>query len=159
MREELPAHVALLAPVPLEHLQSGRETCQTQGKVAFGSRAFEALHKLTELADGAPADVLIYASDAHQPGPPNVTWRARFVRWVEAKAGAHPQGMQYRPPTTAHYSGDNYGHWYVFWEVSDLRELPPDEHILISELKAVDKNGKLAKNFIPLGPTVVEAAD
>ena len=156
---ELSAHVALLAPVPLEHLLSGRETCDKQGKVAFGSRAFDALHKLTELADGASCDVVIYASDAHLPGPPKATWRARFVRWVEAKAGGHPEEMKYRPPTTAQYQGDNHGHWFVFWEVSDLRELPSAQHILISNLKAVGKKSKLAKNFIPLGPVVVEAAD
>ncbi|MEG3153473.1 hypothetical protein [Sphingomonas sp. RB1R13] len=156
---QLPAHVAMLAPVPLEHLLSGRETSAKVGKVAFGSRAFEALHKLTELADGAPCDVLIYASDAHLPGPPKVTWRARFERWVEAKAGGHPAGMKYRPHTTSQHKADNHGHWFVFWEVTDLRELPPAEHILISDLKGVDKRSKLAKTFIPLGPIVVEAAD
>jgi hypothetical protein len=157
MMSDLPAHVALLAPVPLEHLKSGRVTCDTQGKVAFGSRAFEALHKLTELADGVPCDALIYASDSHLTGPPKVTWRARFIRWVEAKAGGHPEGFKYRPVSTAQYEADNYGHWYVFWEVRDLRELEPTEQILISNLKAADQKSKLAKNFIPRGPIVVEA--
>ena len=154
---ELPAHVALLAPVPLEHLVSGRETCHQEGKVAFGSRAFDALHKLTEEAKGAACEVLIYASDAHLSGQPRVTWRAQFLKWVEAKAGGHPEGKKYRPKTTFDYPGDNYGHWYLFWEVSDLRELAPDEQVLISDLKPLDQKAKLAKNFIPRGPIVVEA--
>ena len=33
--------VALLAPVPLEHLIDGLSVCDQQGKVAFGSRAWE----------------------------------------------------------------------------------------------------------------------
>jgi hypothetical protein len=33
--------VALLAPVPLEHLIDGVAVCDQQGKVAFGSRAWE----------------------------------------------------------------------------------------------------------------------
>lgn len=156
---DLPAHVALLAPVPLEHLISGAKTCTKEGKVVFGSRAFDALAKLRDLADGAPCDVLIYASDAKAGGPPKVTWRARYERFVEAKIGRHPEGMKYRPASTGQYHGDNQGHWYIFWEVTDLRPLDKDQQIEISKLKSVDQKGKFAKTFIPIGPIVVEAPD
>jgi hypothetical protein len=32
---------AILAPVPLEHLQSGKDIAETEGFVAFGSRKWE----------------------------------------------------------------------------------------------------------------------
>lgn len=156
---QLTAHVALLAPVPLEHLISGADVCAKEGKVAFGSRAFEAFAKLQHEANGAPCDVLIYASDAKASGPPTVLWRTRYQGFVEAKAGRHPAGMQFRPPTTAQYHGDNQGHWYIFWEVSDLRPLTPAERIDISKLKSFAQKGKLAKTFVPLGPLVVEALE
>jgi len=34
--------LGLLASVPLDHLLDGLEVCQEQGKVAFGTRAWEA---------------------------------------------------------------------------------------------------------------------
>ena len=154
---DLPAHVALLAPVPLEHLISGAGVCAKERKVAFGSRAFEPFAKLRDLADGAPCDVLIYASDAHLPGPPKVTWKARYVRFVEAKAGGHPDGMKFRPPTTVNHNADNHGHWFIFWEVSDLQQLPTSEQVEIAKLKSIENKGKLAKSFIPRGPIVIEA--
>jgi len=153
------AHVALLAPVPLEHLISGAEVCAKEGKVAFGSRAFEAFAKLESLADGAVCEVLIYASDAKSSGPPKVTWRARYEGFVEAKVGRHPAGMKFRPPTTAQYHGDNEGHWFIFWEVSNLRQLSASEQIEISKLKSEGAKGNLAKTFIPIGPIVIEAAE
>lgn len=155
----LSTHVALLAPVPLEHLQSAVDVCAKEGKVAFGSRAFEALDRLRTEAGDAPCDVLIYASDGKASGPPKVTWRARYERFVEAKVGRHPEGMKYRPPTTANYSGDNHGHWYIFWEVSDLWELSDSDQIEISKLNAISSKKKLAKTFIPIGPIIVQAFD
>ena len=41
--------VALLAPIPLEHLSDGVEVCTREGKVAFGSQAWEALAKFEDL--------------------------------------------------------------------------------------------------------------
>jgi hypothetical protein len=149
---ELPAHVALLAPVPLQHLHSGVATCQQEGKVAFGSNAFDALHKLTEDAQGAPCDVFFYASDACTPGPPKVTWKGRYLRWVHAKAGRYPNGEKYRPATT-----ESDTKWALFWEVSDLRELPAPEHIPVGNLEAIGKSSKLPPHFVPIGPLVVKA--
>lgn len=154
---DLPAHVALLAPVPLKHLISGAMTCEKEGKVAFGSRAFEALAKLRDLADNADCDVWIYASEDTAHGVPKVTWKARYLRFVEAKAGRHPDGMRFRPVSTGDNPGDNQGHWFIFWEVADLRKLEPQEQIAISKLKGVDKKSTFASGFVPRGPIVIEA--
>src|SRR5215217_6041367 len=43
--------VALLAPLPEEHLLSGRTVCLAEGKVAFGSKNWELFYTLHTLAD------------------------------------------------------------------------------------------------------------
>jgi hypothetical protein len=62
------ATVALLAPVPLEHLVDGVEVCAREGKVAFGSRAWEVFKQLDEIRAEAPVDVYVYASHAQAGG-------------------------------------------------------------------------------------------
>jgi hypothetical protein len=41
-------HIALLAPVPKEHLDDGMKTAMMNGKVSFGSRASDVLLKLEQ---------------------------------------------------------------------------------------------------------------
>ena len=53
---------SILAPVPLEHLQSGRAIASATGFVAFGSRKWELFRKVDELRGGARVPVLIYPS-------------------------------------------------------------------------------------------------
>lgn len=114
-----PSDVALLAPVPAEHLDSAAETCAREGKVAFGTRAnFERLHSLPSLADAAEVSVFIYASGAAS-GPPQATWTARFVGLVASRAGAHPDGMKYRRAprstrSTTRVTGSCSGRWPSF---------------------------------------------
>ncbi len=68
----------LLAPVPMDHLSDGIEVCRQEGKVAFGSRAWEVFRDLhAEAGPGAP--VLIYASHSDAPLGPVVSWRARYA--------------------------------------------------------------------------------
>ena len=64
---EFGASVALLAPVPEEHLISGQSCCEENGRVAFGSRDFEVFRNLDDQCAGAPCHVLIYPSSASQP--------------------------------------------------------------------------------------------
>ena len=147
--------VALLAPGPLEHLIAGLDVCDRQSKVAFGSRAWEIFRKLDELRDGQPVDVYIYAS--HTPGRPTfkVSWHGIYLGHVEGIHGAHPEGMQFRPPSTAQYEDDNFGHWAVFWEVARLRKLAPHENIPTGRFYGWDKRRFYKKNFIPEGPILV----
>lgn len=151
------ATIALLAPVPEEHLISGMEVCRREGRVAFGSRAWEVFARLDHILAGRPCDCLIYASDSATPiAPPTATWRASYIDHVESRGGAHPQGMAYRPMSTEKYGADNKGHWAVFWHVTDLQPIPTDDRIKISSLRGFEKPQHYLKNFIPEGPLLIE---
>ena len=148
--------VALLAPVPEEHLHSGQETQRESGKVAFGSKNWELFNTLGELLKGDECDVLLYASDALRPlNPPTATWSARFVGFTVAVNGAHKNGMKYRPASTAKYPLDNQGNWTVFWEVTNLKPTPPG--VKISLLRGFEKPHAYLKKFIPKGPVLIQA--
>lgn len=150
-------HVALLAPVPLEHLLSGRSICDKEGRVAFGSRAWKVFRELDELRKGLTVDVYVYAS--HADCPPHlevVTWGARYIGHVESHGGAHPEGMRFRPASTAEYGNDNEGYWAIFWEVESLHELLERERIRLSEFFGVKKGKPYKIDFIPEGPLLVQ---
>lgn len=149
--------VALLAPVPLEHLQDGVDVCQKEGKVAFGSRAWEVFRKLDDIRNGLTVDVYIYAS--HNPSARGftVTWMAVYIGHVESINGAHLLGMKYRPPSTERYQEDNLGHWAVFWEVEDLHLLTESECVLTGRFHGLDKRKNYGRNFAPEGPILIQA--
>jgi hypothetical protein len=147
--------VALLAPVPEEHLLSGQQKLGESGKVAFGSKDWELFNKLKELLKGDECDVLIYASDANRPqNPPTATWSARFAGFTVAVNGAHKDGMKYRPASTTKYPLDNQGNWTVFWEVTNLRPMIPG--VKISLLRGFKKPHSYLVNFIPRGPLLIQ---
>jgi hypothetical protein len=150
------SHVALLAPVPLEHLTDGADIAKQEGRVAFGSKAWEVFRKLDTLRRGLPVDVYLYASHMDGPLVLATTWRARYIGHVEAVNGAHPSGMRYRPPSTAKYPSDNQGHWAVFWEVEALHEVPPAERRRLADFTGFGKRRSYGRNFIPEGPLLVE---
>ena len=147
--------IALLAPVPLEHLIEGFVVCKHQGKVAFSSRAWEIFRKLDRLRNGQPVDVYIYAS--HLPGRPSikVSWHGIYLGHVEGIHGAHPKGMKFRPPSSANYEDDNSGHWAIFWEVARLKELAPQKHIPMGRFIGWNKSWFYKSNFVPEGPILV----
>ena len=147
---------ALLAPVPLEHLENGVDICRREGKVAFGSRAWEVFRELDTLRDGKPLSAYIYASKSDADGPPTVTWHAKYIGHVESKNGAHPEGMRFRSPSTGNYENDNKGWWAVFWEVASLELLPESKQLLIKELRS--RSGACYKpDFVPEGPIIILA--
>lgn len=147
--------IALLAPVPLEHLQDGAGVCTSEGKVAFGSRAWEVFRELDAERNGRPVDVFIYASGDPAAIRLEAAWHAIYIGHVEGKNGAHPAGMQFRPPSTGKYPTDNKGHWAIFWEVEHLRELQPDERISIELFMGYRSSKSYKKNFVPEGPLLV----
>jgi hypothetical protein len=51
---ETARHIAFLAPVPLQHLVSGRPVSAAEGRVAFGSRAWEVFRELETSQKGQP---------------------------------------------------------------------------------------------------------
>lgn len=91
------AHVALLAPVPLVHLEDGHRVVESEGKVAFGSRAWETFRQLDDVRKGQPVDVYIYASHSDGNHDFEVSWRGPYIGHVEGNMGSHPDGMRYRP--------------------------------------------------------------
>ena len=77
------------------------------------------------------------------------------VRRLGAAIGAHPDGMRFRPPSTAKYPSDNKGHWAVFWELDQLRQLAPHERIATGIFIGHGTGKQYKKNFIPEGPLIV----
>jgi hypothetical protein len=148
-------NIALLAPVPFEHLQSGLTVCNTKGKVAFGSMAWEVFRELDKVRDGQPVTVYLYASDDPDLDMIQVSWIGRYTGHVESKAGAHPKDMEFRPPSTEKYPNDNKGHWAVFWELDGLRKLHPSDRIFTSDFTGYKTSKHYKDNFVPKGPLLV----
>lgn len=148
--------LAILAPVPVQHLESAIDVLSKEGLVAFGSKKWELFREVDTLRKGSPVPVLIYPSHEDEAAKLTyiVSWVGRYVGHVDGKLGAHPEGMKYRPPTTAKYPLDNKGHWAVFWHVDRLARLPKAKHLRISEIQA-HRNGKWRKNAPPRGPELV----
>jgi len=147
--------VALLAPVPHEHLQDGAQICQREGRVAFGSRAWELFRELDRLRGHLPVDVYVYASHSNALTF-DVSWHARYIGHVHSINGAHPAGSKCRPPSTFKYADDNQGYWAIFWEVEDLRELSREDRIAIKTLRGYGRRAAYGKNFVPEGPILIE---
>lgn len=146
---------ALFAPVPSVHLRDGLDVCTSKGKVAFGSRAWEVFRELDEIRSGQTLPVLIYASMADTYGPVVVSWMGDYLGHVESKGGAHPSGMDFRPPSTAEHTSDNLGWWAIFWEVANLKELPAEQRLSVERIQS--RKGDFYKSsFIPEGPIIVQ---
>lgn len=152
MNDEPNADVALLTPVPEEHLISGLTVCTELGFVTYGTDAGLSLAEFSyRVGKDSKGDILFYASGSAVSGFPKATYRGRFVRYEGALATgkANLSCATYRPPTTS-----NDGAWQGFYVVSNLRKL--DEPVELHRLSKLDASGKLAKNFIPLGPTIID---
>lgn len=83
------SRVALLAPVPREHLVDGRETALTKGRVAFGSMRWKVFRELDRLRKGMPVDVYIYESDGVGKINSRATWREVAIVSTKRAKWAH----------------------------------------------------------------------
>jgi hypothetical protein len=146
---------AILAPVPLEHLQSGAQIAKDAGFVAFGSRKWELFRKVDEMRNGLTVPVLIYPSHEDAPAKDSfvVCWAGWYVGSEESPNGRHSAGLTHRPPTTGQYGGDNQGYWAVFWHVRDLIALPQGQRMPISAIQTI--KGGWRKDAPPRGPELV----
>jgi hypothetical protein len=153
------SNIALLAPVPLEHLISAPHVLETEEKVAFGSMAFLLFHELEAQRHGLPVDVYIYASAKETDADASPFWHAIYLGFVKSdgnKLGSHPDGMRFRPKSTEKYPLDNEGHWGLFWEVKGLRPTTSKEWCPISEMTGFGKKKRYGRNFVPEGPILIE---
>ena len=111
------AHI--LAPVPALHLPSAEATFRAEGRVAFGSDAWEFWRKVTE------ATVWIVASSTGFPpnrlpgiDPGKLIFKARLAGTTEADRRHRHPDPNLRPASAA---GD--GAWTLFFEVDELTRL------------------------------------
>ncbi|MBW4576285.1 MAG: hypothetical protein KME08_13490 [Aphanothece sp. CMT-3BRIN-NPC111] len=143
--------LAILAPVPEEHLKSGKIICDREGKVAFGFSDKGFFDKVDSERQGAEVEVLIYASQTKQPIGLKVSWRAVYIGCVNALGGKHPEGDRFRPETTRSDSN-----WNAFCEVRDLRPLP--NPIEISTLRGYGKKPveTYSAKFVPRQPVCIK---
>jgi len=150
---------AIVAPVPLEHLETGKDVAEAASYVAFGSMKWELFRDIDQRRGYAAVPVLIYPSsdDVSSSLALRISWCGLYVGSSESKAGAHINGMIHRPPSTEKYSGDNKGQWAVFWHVSRLHRISPDQQLPISALQTV--KGGWRKNAPPRGPERVQLPD
>ena len=146
---------AILAPVPLRHLETGLDIARATGFVAFGSRKFELFRDINERCGGSPVPVLIYPSHEDDIAKTSnlVSWVGWYVGSEESNNGRHSKGMEHRPPTTGDNPSDNKGYWAVFWHVRDLMPLALSDRFPISKLQTV--KGGWRKNAPPRGPELV----
>jgi hypothetical protein len=143
------ADVALLAPVPKEHLLSGLEQCRAEGFVAFGTDAGMVLAEFKHLVDNEhSADILFYASHASTSGLPQATFRGRFVDYEGAVGGKAKSGWaKYRPVSTG---GDT--NWSGFYLVREI--YPLEITIPIASLRKRGKKGEFKSTFFPPGRVI-----
>ncbi len=146
--------LAILAPVPYEHLVSGEGVCAAEGKVAFGSMKWEFFRELDLRAAGEKVPVYLYASWAEGSARPHVTWRAWYIGHVEGSGAGHPDGMRFRPPTTGKYPTDN-SEWAIYWEVEGLAPLSGAERIEMDAFVGYDTGKRFARHLVPEGPMLV----
>jgi len=146
--------VALLAPVPLEHLESGEIVCHEHEKVAYGSNAWEVFAKLDELRNCLKVHTFIYASGTDSPIGLKASWQAVYIGYLDCKKVTAAYEAQYRPPTTRQYLEDNRFGWTLFWELESLKRL--DDLISIHHFRGLDMKLPFNLDFIPEGPILIE---
>lgn len=139
----------LLVPIPEEHLKSGLEVCGNEGKVAFGSRAFQVFEQADALRNEIEHDVFIYPSLGSKFGPPKARWHGTYIGHVHSIGGAHPEGMRFRPPTTAENPSDNSGRWAIFYELKNLTELSKQDSLAMNRFRGFGKQKKFVSSFVP----------
>ena len=154
--------IGILAPVPAIFLSSAVSICGRFKKVVFGTNAWEQFND-PRLAFNPGVPVLIYASMTGISAPLALTsevrkyiragyatLRGRIIGFRKCDSGFYPN-PEYRPSLTIDGPVPDTK-WAAFWEVEQLEFLGTQLISLRSDLT----KKKLAKNFIPHGPTLVE---
>jgi hypothetical protein len=80
--------IGILAPVPASIIRSAQDTCAAEGRVAFGSGAWDVFEKANrEYGEGIP--VLIYHT--HHEGDPDNVCVPGFALSEPSTSGQRPQ--------------------------------------------------------------------
>jgi hypothetical protein len=145
---------ALLAPVPLVHLESALTIAAKQPYVAFGSRKYDLFEAIDRDRGAEPVAVLIYPS--HDEDRVEFDYKVSWAGWYvgscsdqEAKFADQRAGR--RPPSTKAYPNDNASFWATFWHVAALTRLPEKEHREIRDLNNF-RTGTEREQVAPRGP-------
>lgn len=146
--------IAVLAPVWEEFLDSAKEICETEGYVAFGTRADDAAQEIERVRAGNPIPILIYPS--HQDGEclrSFAEWIGVWSELVEALPdGTHPEGERHRPADSSGQKIDKDWAHYYFWHVTHLEKLK-DGHALS---KCRSQRSRKSLTAVPRYPLLVE---
>lgn len=147
---------AILAPVPVFHLESGAKVATERGYVSFGSMKWELFREVDQLRGDENVPVLIYPSHEYDEAKLtfHVSWSGWYIGHVDDPLGKRSDEKSgHRPPTTAGPQ-DNASDWAVFWRVRDLSRLPGEDQLPIKELDSYKSDFSL-KNSAPRGPVLV----
>lgn len=122
-------------------------------KVVFGTNSWQVLPKFVELA-GAGAPVLFYVS--YDQAAREASWQAAFVEYRESSGGFPPRDWKrYREPVAAEEDvGPGPGYFAGYYLVERLAPLLPT--MPLRELYGWTSKKPLARNFLPIGPIIVE---
>jgi hypothetical protein len=143
--------IALLAPVPKEHLESSLIKLQTVNRVAFGSGNWDVFFKLDQERGDKPVDVYIYESYGGGQYDFRVSWRARYLRKVGATVnGLHPDDMMFRPE-----SDSDGGDFLLFWEVESLEKIAELNRVHVGTFIPFGKKKPYGNSFVPRGPMLI----
>jgi hypothetical protein len=139
---------AILVPVPEIHLGSGQDICQEQGKVAFGSQDWELFREVDKRRGDEAVEVFIYAC-ARNGYAGEISWHGLYIGHVNSRRGRHPEGNQYRPPSTQNDTSSA-----IFWEVEELDTLVSP--LKIDFLRGLGKKSDYTSNFFPREALLIE---
>ncbi|MGH7614594.1 MAG: hypothetical protein ACREMW_11220 [Gemmatimonadales bacterium] len=150
----MPIDFAILAPVPLVHLESALTIAGQQPYVAFGSRKYELFEAIDRDRGSELVPVLIYPS--HDEDRVEFDYKVSWSGWYvgscsdqETKFADQRAGR--RPPSAKAYPNDNASFWSTFWHVAALIRLPQHEHREIRDLNNF-RTGAERENAAPRGP-------
>lgn len=136
---------AILAPIPKNHLESGLNTCDNHGKVAYGSSCFEFFRDIDKRRGQLDVRVLIYASWQEEMGIPEASWCGIYAGFKESRRGRPPaEYVKFRPASTSTDGLD----WGIYWLIRNLR--PLSQSIEISKLCSLEGKQYFAPPRRPL---------